>query len=137
MHYLGKQGPQPRAVYEHSQWQPVTHVADDGLTAKQRLRAFVMAGAMANGAGSPVNAVFGDCTYENEYVKENGVWKLSKLYSYFNMYTPYAEGWGKTALPNTHVEEKLPPDRPPTVVYKTYPSTGMVPFHYRNPAIAK
>ncbi|HEU4626347.1 MAG TPA: nuclear transport factor 2 family protein [Steroidobacteraceae bacterium] len=136
MHFLGKQGPQPGAVFDHSQWQPITHVADDGRTAKQRLRAFVMAGSLGT-PGTPAGSVFGECTYENEYVKENGVWKIAKLYAYFNMYTPYAQGWGKAALPNTHPEEKLPPDRPPTVVYQTYPTPGMVPYHYKNPVTGR
>jgi hypothetical protein len=133
MHFLGKQGPQPGAVFDHSQWQPIVHVADDGNTAKARLRAFVMAGGVGSGEGSPAFAVFGECTYENEYVKENGVWKIAKLYAYFNMYTPYTAGWGKVGMPNTHPEEKLPPDRPPTVVYQMYPAVGMVPYHYKNP----
>jgi SnoaL-like domain len=137
MHFLGKQGPQRGAVFSHSQWQPIVHVADDGNTAKARLRALVMAGALAGGQGSPASAVFGECTYENEYVKEQGVWKIAKLYSYFNMYTPYDAGWGKVALPNTRPEKKLPPDRPPTVVYDMYPAVGMVPYHYRNPVTRK
>jgi SnoaL-like domain len=136
MHFLGKQGPQPGAVFDHSQWQPVTHVADDGNTAKQRLRAFIMAGGLGSDS-TPAFGVFGEATYENEYVKENGVWKIAKLYAYFNMYTPYAQGWGKLAMPNTHPEKRLPPDRPPTVVYEMYPSVGMVPYHYKNPVTGK
>ena len=104
MHFLGEQGPKKGAVFDHSQWQPITHVADDGNTAKQRLRAFIMAGGLSTGP-TPGVAVFGEATYENEYVKENGVWKIAKLYAYFNMYTPYAEGWGKVAMPNTHPEK--------------------------------
>jgi hypothetical protein len=137
MHFLGKQGPQPGAMFDHSQWQPIVHVADDGNTAKQRLRAFVMAGTLGAGPGTPGFAVFGECTYENEYIKENGVWKIAKLYAYFNMYTPYAEGWGKVGMPNTRPETKLPPDRPPTVVYQMYPAVGMVPYHYTNPVTGK
>jgi hypothetical protein len=133
MHFLGKQGPQPGQVFDHSQWQPIVHVADDGQTAKARLRAFVMGGGVRSPTGAPPFAVFGECTYENQYKKVNGAWKIAKLYAYFNMYTPYSEGWGKVGLPNTHPEEKLPPDRPPTVVYQMYPSAGMVPFHYKNP----
>jgi SnoaL-like protein len=133
MHFLGKQGPQPGQVFDHSQWQPIVHVADDGQTAKARLRAFVMGGGVSSPTGAPPFAVFGECTYENQYKKVNGAWKIAKLYAYFNMYTPYSEGWGKVGLPNTHPEEKLPPDRPPTVVYQMYPAAGMVPYHYKNP----
>jgi len=146
MYFLGKKGPQPGALFDHSQWQPVVHVADDGNTAKARLRAFIMGGAIGkegkDGAvgkdeSIPGFAVWGEATYENEYVKEAGVWKIAKLYAYFNMYTPYTAGWGEVGMPNTHPEARLPPDRPPTVVYQMYPSVGMVPYHYKNPVTGK
>ena len=137
MHYLGKQGPQQGSMFDHSQWQLLTNVAGDGKTAKQRLRALVMVGVLNATESLPNTTVWGECTYENEYVKVNGAWKIAKLYSYFNMYTPYADGWGKTAMPNTRPEKNLPPDRPPTVVYDMYPSVGMVPYHYTNPVTGK
>jgi len=137
MHFLAKQGPQYGWLFDHSQWQPVTHVADDGKTAKQRLRAMVMGGTQGSGEAVPAFAVWGECTYENEYVKVNGVWKIAKLYGYFNMYTPYSDGWGKTGMPNTKPEKRLPPDRPPTVVYETYPARTQVPYHYSNPVTGK
>jgi hypothetical protein len=137
MHFLAKQGPQHGWLFDHSQWQPVTHVSEDGKTAKQRMRALVMGGTQGSGEAVPAFAVWGECTYENEYVKENGVWKISKLYAYFNMYSPYADGWAKTGMPNTKPEKNLPPDRPPTVVYQTYPAVGMVPYHYPNPVTGK
>jgi hypothetical protein len=33
-------------------------------------------------------------------------------------------------------EKRLPPDRPPTVVYDMYPAVGMAPYHYKNPVTA-
>ena len=36
--------------------------------------------------------------YENEYVKEDGVWKIRRLHLYPTMVTPYEEGWGKESL---------------------------------------
>jgi hypothetical protein len=137
MHYLAKPGPQRGWLFDHSQWQPITHVADDGKSAKQRLRAFVMGGTQGSGEAVPAFAVWGECTYENEYVKVNGAWKIAKLYGFFNMYSPYTEGWGKVGMPNTKPEKKLPPDRPPTVVYQTYPALQMVPYHYANPVTGK
>jgi hypothetical protein len=137
MHFLAKQGPQPGWLFDHSQWQPVTHVSEDGKTAKQRMRALVMGGTQGSGEAVPAFAVWGECTYENEYVKENGVWKISRLYAFFNMYTPYADGWGKTAMPNTKPEKRLPPDRPPTRVYELYPTVAKLEYHYPNPVTGK
>ncbi len=45
---------------------------------------------MAAGRGS---AVWGDCIYENEYVKEDGVWKIKKIRAPFMMYSNYPDGW--------------------------------------------
>ena len=143
MYFLGQKGPAYGWLYDHSQWQPVVHVAEDGMTAKMRLRAFIMGGApKPKGAGSK-DAVFGEATafgeatYENRYVKQNGVWKIGSLYAFFNMYSPYSKGWGEVAMPNTNPERALPPDRPPTVIYQTYPTPGLVPYHYKNPVTGR
>lgn len=137
MHFLAKQGPQPGWLFDHSQWQPITHVSEDGKTAKQRLRAFVMGGTQGTGEAVPAFAVWGECTYENEYIKENGVWKIAKLYGFFNMYTPYSDGWGKTAMPITKPEKRLPPDLPPTRLYDMYPTVTKLDYHYPNPVSGK
>ena len=50
------------------QFQPIADIDPDGMHAKQRMRAFVMSNG---GWGLPL--------YENEYVKEDGVWKISTL----------------------------------------------------------
>jgi hypothetical protein len=144
MYFLGQKGPAYGWLYDHSQWQPVVHVAEDGLTAQMRLRAFIMGGAPkpAQDAGSK-DAVFGEATafgeatYENRYVKQNGVWKIGSLYAFFNMYSPYSKGWGEVAMPNTNPERALPPDRPPTVIYQTYPTPALVPYHYKNPVTGR
>jgi hypothetical protein len=66
-------------------------------------------------------------------VKENGIWKIRVLHAYFRMYTPYEDGWGRTALPITHPERDLPPDHPPTTAPAHYPSPFVPPFHFRHP----
>ncbi len=75
--------------------------------------------------------------FENEYVKEGGVWKIQALHLYTTMYTPYEEGWAKTALPNRGPSAALPPDRPPSVAYEAFPAAFVVPFHYENPVTGK
>jgi hypothetical protein len=143
LYFLGEKGPAHGWLYDHSQWQLIVHVADDGKTARARLRAFIMGGAPKREDAGSQDAVFGaatafgEATYENGYVKQNGVWKIARLYAYFNMYTPYSVGWAEVGMPNTNPEKALPPDRTPTVKYQTYPTPGLVPYHYPNPVTGR
>jgi hypothetical protein len=129
--WLAPQGLTRGKLFNHTQLQPIITVAPDGRTARGRWRFLAEVGDYQK------SALWGTGTYENEYVKENGVWKIAKLHGFFRMYTPYADGWGKTAVPNTHPEKDLPPDRPPTVQYEDYPSTYIPPYHYLNPVTGK
>jgi hypothetical protein len=123
---FGPDGIKEGSIINHMQYQPIADVDPDGIHGKQRMRAFVMSNG---GWGIPL--------YENEYRKENGVWKISLLHGPFTMYTSW-EGWAKSATPNTRPESFAPPpDRPPSVVYLTYPNYYIVPFHYPNPVTGK
>jgi hypothetical protein len=129
--WLAPQGLTRGKLFNHTQLQPIITVAPDGRTARGRWRFLAEVGDYQK------SALWGTGTYENAYVKENGVWKIAKLHGFFRMYTPYADGWGRTAVPNTHPEKDLPPDRPPTVQYEDYPSTYIPPYHYLNPVTGK
>ncbi|MCP5146192.1 MAG: nuclear transport factor 2 family protein [Gammaproteobacteria bacterium] len=141
--FLGKEGPLHGRLINHIQLQPVVHVSADGKTAKARMR-FVAQGGDAtdpenppkDAPGVPTNGYLGMGTYENEYVKDNGVWKIKTLHAYFRMYTVDNQGWGKVALPITTVEPLLPPDRPPSMAYTQYPDIFIPPLHYPNPVSA-
>lgn len=129
LEWLGE--PEQGRLYDHTQMQGVVNVSPDGTQAKGRWRALVWGG---NDGGA---SIFGDCIYENEYVKEDGVWKIAKLHAYFIMYTMWEQGWGARAWPNTRPEKVLPPDLPPTVVYDMYPGELTAPYHYENPVTGK
>lgn len=118
-------------LMNHMQLQPIITVAPDGSTAKGRWRFLAEVGEYGK------SSRWGMGTYENEYVKQNGVWKIQTLHAYFRTYTDYAKGWATSAMPNTHPEKDLPPDRPPTVKYETYPATFIPPYHYPNPVTGK
>jgi hypothetical protein len=123
---LGKEHPVEGRLINHMQFEPVTTIDPDGHTAHMRMKAFVMS-----------NGGWGDVIYENEYVKENGVWKIAHVHAPFVMYSSH-EGWGHSATPNTRPDSfPPPPDRLPTVVYLTYPSPYIVPFHYPNPVTGR
>jgi hypothetical protein len=123
---FGPDGIKEGQIINHMQFQAIADIDPDGVHAKQRMRAFVMSNG---GWGLPL--------YENGYVKENGVWKIQTLHGPFTMYTSW-DGWAKSATPNTRPDTfGEPPDLPPTVVYLTYPSYYIVPFHYPNPVTGK
>jgi hypothetical protein len=124
---FGTPGPKKGSIINHQQFQGIVDVAPDGRTAKGRWTAFVMGGT-----------VWGDVTYENEYVKEDGIWKISKLHAPFNMYAQYKDGWELSAVPHTRPDSfDPPPDLPPSVVSLTYPSFYVTPYHYPNPVTGR
>ncbi len=115
--------PRRGIIFNHQQLQPIVTVAEDGETARARLQALVVAVAQ-----------WGDVTYENEYAKEDGVWKISRIFAPFNMYTDYDKGWAIHARPANRPESfGAPPDLPPSVVTLNYPNYYVAPFHYPNP----
>jgi hypothetical protein len=123
----GPEFPQPGRLFDQMQLQPIVTVAADGRTAKGRWHMF------AQEAKHDEYARWGLGVFENEYVKEGGVWKIQRLHLYTTMYTRYEDGWAKVALSNEGPSAALPPDQPPSVVYAAFPTAFVVPFHYDNP----
>jgi hypothetical protein len=127
LEWLAPEGLTRGRLFEHMQLQPIITLDPAGSSARGRWRFFAQVGIHQE------LAIWGLGTYENEYVKENGIWKIRVLHAYFRMYTPYEDGWGRTALPITQPEKDLPPDRPPTSTPAQYPSPFVPPFHFRHP----
>ncbi len=114
----------------HMMLQPVVNVAADGNSAQGRWRALMQIGQYQKSAS------WGEGTYENEYVKDNGVWKIKKLHWYVGFVAPYKGGWAKVKPLDRFVGELtqvFKPDQPPTVDYKPYPAAFVPPYHYENP----
>jgi hypothetical protein len=123
---FGPDGAKEGSLANHMQFQSIPDISADGKTGWIRSRAYVMS---VGGWGLPL--------YENEYRKENGVWKISRLSGPFTMYTSW-EGWAKNALNNTWPDKfEPPPDLPPSTVYLTYPAYYIIPFHFPNPVTGK
>jgi hypothetical protein len=128
----GREGLKRGQLNEHLILQPVIHVAEDGRIAKGRWRALIMAGQLGE------NAFWGEGVYENEYIKQNGIWKIRKLHWYQTFMVPYEGGWTKNtdSTGGICVSKRLPPDRPPSERYEVWPGVYTPPFHYKNPAPA-
>ncbi|OJW73474.1 MAG: hypothetical protein BGO57_00035 [Sphingomonadales bacterium 63-6] len=66
---------------------PVVNLGADGLTAKARWHELAMTGAYgkeANWAGG---------IYENDYVKQGGIWKIARMHYYPQFAGTYEKGW--------------------------------------------
>jgi hypothetical protein len=141
-----KNGPRFGFLLDHLQIQDIVDVAPDRKTAKGRFRTLMQAGASIysqSGEGSagqgrlPMQWWEGGI-YENEYVRENGVWKI-KLLNYNPLWhADYAKGWAYTK-PNyvppfskIYPEDPKGPDKlmPKRVLW---PETDTIPFHYAHP----
>lgn len=127
LQWLDPLGLRPGKLYNHIQLQPVVTVAPDGQSARARWRFLAQVGE----AGK--SGIWGMGIYENDYVRQQGQWRIRTLHAYFRMYTPYAAGWGRSPTPNTRPEKDLPPDLPPRVVHDTWPGTFLPPVHFANP----
>ncbi|MET0291800.1 MAG: nuclear transport factor 2 family protein [Steroidobacteraceae bacterium] len=124
---FGPEGLAPGYLNNHMMLQAIITVADDGKTAKGRFQGPVMLSEPGQ------NGIWGVGIYENEYVKEGGVWKLAKLHFYPTALTDYDRGWGRSLLPMKGPSAVYPPDKPPTVVYRTLPGQFIPPFSYKHP----
>ena len=127
----GQEGPVAGRLGNHIQVQPVIDVAEDGKTAKIRLR---MMQQMAFGP----RASMGGSIYENEAVKENGVWRFTVDHTFNTFSANYDGGWTKGVSGGVPGPSKdFPPDSPPTLVFKMFPAVYDIPFHYANPVTGR
>ncbi len=124
---IGPEFPQAGRLFDQMQLQPIVHVAPDGKSARGRWRVFSQAGQ------SGKFGEWGVGVAENEYVNDHGVWKIRKVHYFPTMYTPYAEGWGKTVRMSNSFEPALSPDRPATSDRQSIDGISVPPFHYQNP----
>jgi hypothetical protein len=75
--------------------------------------------------------------YENEYVKEDGKWKIKKLHFNLTFRTPYEDGWLRVPVVGQNGPDPVvKPDAPPTS-YAPYPSGYHVPVHFKHPVTGK
>jgi hypothetical protein len=128
---FGPQGPAAGHLNNHMQLQNVTIVADDGRTATARWQGMVML------SEPHANGKWGVGIYENDYVKESGVWKIARLHFYMTALTDYDRGFLKSALPTEGQSALFPPDRPPSEIYRAFPGAYIPPFSFKHPVTGK
>jgi hypothetical protein len=134
-------------LFEHIIAQDVVDIAPDGRTAYGRFRTFLQGGVHETRKDAPpqIPAQFWEAgIYENEYIKEGGVWKF-KLFNYKVVYQAnYETGWahspltplmvGNYAVPypqNPRGPDEVGPPPP------RWPQAVVMPFHYPHPVTGK
>jgi len=132
--YLGRRRDtltKPGGMGFHTQHQGVITVAPDGKTAKGRwYLVMIMAMAIEQDESGKLRSVLGNGVYENEFVKEDGVWKFSKMFMSIHFLSPIAEGW--TSIPVIG-QGMAPGADAPSTAYHPYPNIQKVPVHWKHP----
>lgn len=124
---FGPEGLGEGYLNNHMQLQPIITVAPDGRTATGRWQGMVMLSEPG------ANGVWGVGQYENAYVKERGVWKIGKLHFYVQALADYDLGFSRGPLRMQGPSALFPPDRPPTEVYRAFPSGYTPAFSFVHP----
>jgi hypothetical protein len=129
----------PEFLHQVMQLQGVVTVNPDGKTAKGRWYGF---GANAfPQKGGKINSGWMNGTYENEYIKENGKWKILILHWCMTFHASWKNGFVDTAK-QVEVDTMASPDFSPLKADgpsedTLYPSGYMCPLHFKNPVTGK
>jgi hypothetical protein len=119
------------------QLMPLSGIIDveiDGKTAKGRWYGF---GVYAIPTKAKPQALFGTGIWENEFVKEDGIWKFKRLSYSLTFSSPYEDGWIKTPIWKDRPEPRERPAPGPDNGAAIYPSGYIFPYHYKNPVTGK
>ena len=134
----GHNGPRYGWLLDHPQMQMVIDVAPDRQSAQVRGRSMMQAGLHETADGDQ-RAWFEGGIYENEYVRENGVWKIKALRYFPFWHGSFKDGWAKTPIDfipmstTTFPDDPLGPDELIDPAPRLWPATDIVPFHYPHP----
>jgi hypothetical protein len=127
----GPAGLRDGEINDHVHLQTIVTVAPDGRTARARGTDLGMIGATGG------KALWSQSIYENEFVKQNGVWKFSAMHVYPRFIVDAEKGWAKDAQPAPGPSREFPPDRPPTAAYEIYPRFHIAPLHFDHPVTGR
>jgi SnoaL-like domain len=114
----------------HQMMKDIVHVAEDGMSADGRFDYMGMGGEL----GREQAGGFQLGIYRMRFVKERGVWKISRFSLVFDVmdFRP-GQDWTKTVAPL----RCPPPGRPaadgPYTFFHPFPEVGIVPFEFPNP----
>jgi hypothetical protein len=141
----GQPGPVYGFLLDHFQMQDIITVADDRKTAKGRFRAVLFGGSHESREYQPEglpDQFYEAGIYENDYVRENGIWKIKRLDYVVQWQAEYDKGWAKTIshlqpAQKAYPEDPLGPDELIDEPRQTWPYRQELAMHYAHPVLGK
>ncbi|NBC37437.1 nuclear transport factor 2 family protein [Novosphingobium sp. FSY-8] len=141
----GQVGPVYGFLLDHFQMQDIITVAPDRQTAKGRFRAVLFGGNHESREYAPPglpNQFYEAGMYENDYVREDGVWKIKRLDYVVQWQADYEKGWYGTVahlqpLTTCFPEDPLGPDELIENHRQTWPYRQNLEMHYAHPVLGK
>jgi len=144
----GRRGPVHGLLLDHFQLQDVITIAEDGQTARGRFRGLLAGGwhdeVLKDKPEGMPQQFWESGIYENDYVKEDGVWKIKRLDYMMQWQGDYETGWARTVAhlqPAVVCYPENPdgPDRilPEKEVRQTWPHRYEVPMSFAHPVLGK
>jgi len=138
---LGRAGLAEGEINDHIHLQTIVTVMPDGRTARARGTDIGMTGpSLLDGSGAARTtrrALWTQSIYENEFVKQDGVWKFKAMHVYPRFIVDAEKGWAKDAQPAPGPSREFPPDRPSTETYEIYPRFHIAPIHFDHPVTGR
>jgi hypothetical protein len=139
----GRPGPVHGFLLDHFQMQDVITVAEDRRSAKGRFRALLAGGSHESRTDKPdgLPLQFWEAgVYENDYVRENDIWKIKRLDYRVQWQADYEAGWARQEAhlrpaSVTYPENPLGPDDLLDIKRPMWPERAHVEFHYAHPVL--
>lgn len=121
----GPQGLKAGTLNNHVQVDLIVTISPDGREARARGLDLGMTGV------NDGKAYWSTATFENRYVKRDGIWRIAEMHLTPRMKADYSQGWAKSRIAETVPTGDAAPDR-------AAPASGTIPaFSYANPATGR
>ncbi|KAF2119090.1 SnoaL-like domain-containing protein [Lophiotrema nucula] len=139
--FTGRNGPVHGFLLDHPQIQGIVDVNPEGTRAKGRFRSMMAAGTHESIKDTHPRGLvqwWEGGIYENEYIKEDGIWKIFRLKYFPFWHATFEKGWSYTKpnyVPFLNTVYPEDPQGPNELLDNPmlWPDTRVVPFHYQHP----
>jgi len=122
----------------HLMLQGVVNIEPGGQTAKGRWQLIPLLTEYLGKPPGELQPIIGHAVYDNEYIKENGIWKIKRLTLNSSFTCILQDGWVKqTKVDGTYPKNLTVSDIRQDVGDRTWRSGYKVPCHFKNPVTGR